>query len=238
MSAETVSTLAILAIFIVAYAGLAHWLARRSISMPMVFVAVGFLLARLGAVDPGSSVAAGDYFERRRREVGGFFKRWESLGPGTYRGPVADFQGRWHILVLTTTGRKSGLPRKTALTLMYRPEPPAYVVGGGLGQRCDWYRNILANPEVVVQIGHRCFRACAAPITDPKEHRKALEAMVPLWDRYGPPVVTRRLMRRFMDFDYDAEFATARAYGDAMPIAVLAPHDEGPPAKGSSALSW
>jgi deazaflavin-dependent oxidoreductase (nitroreductase family) len=118
---------------------------------------------------PAPEVTPAVYFERRRREVGGFFKRWGNLGPGTYRGPVADFEGHWHILVLTTTGRKSGLPRKRALTFMYRPEPPGYVVGAGLGQRCDWYRNILANPEVVVQIGHRCFRARAEPISDPED---------------------------------------------------------------------
>jgi hypothetical protein len=33
---------------------------------------------------------------------------------------------------------------------MYRQEPPAHVVGAGLGQRCDWYRNILAEPDVIV----------------------------------------------------------------------------------------
>jgi hypothetical protein len=61
--------------------------------------------------------------------------------------------------------------------------------------------------------------------------------MVPVWDRYGPPVLVRRLLCRFMHFDYDAELAAAREYGDAMPIVVLAPHDEGSPTNGSSATS-
>jgi deazaflavin-dependent oxidoreductase (nitroreductase family) len=178
-------------------------------------------------------VTSGNYFEQRRQEVGGFFNRWGTLGPSTYRGPVADFQGYWHILLLTTTGRKSALPRKTALTFMYRPEPPGYVVGAGLGQRCDWYRNILANPEVAVRIGHRTFKARAQPITDPEEHRKALDAIMPVWDRYGPPHLVRRLMRRFMHFDYDAELMAARQHGDELPIVVLVSHVVGPATNGS-----
>jgi hypothetical protein len=105
--------------------------------------------------------------------------------------------------------------------------------GAGLGQQCDWYRNILACSEVVVQVGHRTFKARAEPIDDPEEHRKLLDALVPAWDRYGPPQVVRRLMRRFMRFDYDAELAAAQRHGDELPIVVLVPNDVGLATTGS-----
>jgi deazaflavin-dependent oxidoreductase (nitroreductase family) len=80
------------------------------------------------------------------------------LGSRLYRGPLAGWMGRWHLLLLLTTGRKSGLPRATALTFMTRPDAPGYVVAAGMGQRCDWYRNLLANPHVEIQVGRQHFR--------------------------------------------------------------------------------
>jgi len=69
------------------------------------------------------------------------------------------------VLLLTTTGRKSGLPRQTRL--QYEKEEDVIYVAAARGQKADWFRNILANPHVEVQIGGQSLCGLAEPITDP-----------------------------------------------------------------------
>ena len=69
------------------------------------------------------------------------------------------------ILLLTTTGRKSGLPRVTPL--QYEEVGGAYYVGSARGTKADWFRNILVNPCVQVRVKSRKFEALAKPVTDP-----------------------------------------------------------------------
>jgi deazaflavin-dependent oxidoreductase (nitroreductase family) len=69
------------------------------------------------------------------------------------------------VLLLTTTGRKSGLPRQTRL--QYEKDGGAIYVASARGQQADWFRNILANPQVEVQFEGQTLRGLAEPITDP-----------------------------------------------------------------------
>jgi len=68
------------------------------------------------------------------------------------------------VLLLTTTGRKSGLPRQTRL--QYEKEEGVIYVASARGQQADWFRNILANPRVEVQFEGQSLRGLAEPITD------------------------------------------------------------------------
>ncbi|MBN2149659.1 MAG: nitroreductase family deazaflavin-dependent oxidoreductase [Anaerolineales bacterium] len=70
------------------------------------------------------------------------------------------------VLLLTTTGRKSGLPRVTPL--QYEQIDGVYYVGSARGPQADWFRNIQANPQVGVQIKDRQFQALAEAVTDPQ----------------------------------------------------------------------
>ncbi len=66
------------------------------------------------------------------------------------------------ILLLTTTGRRSGEPRTTPLMCM--PHGDDYVVVGsnaGRDQSPLWLRNLEADPRVRVQVGRRRFAARA-----------------------------------------------------------------------------
>src|SRR3990170_2559123 len=91
------------------------------------------------------------------------------------------------VLLLTTTGRKSGLLRITPLQFE--------VVGGVVytasarGQQADWFRNILANPRVRVQIKDHQFEAVAEPVTDPVRIADFLELR-----RQRHPVMIRLIM--------------------------------------------
>lgn len=75
------------------------------------------------------------------------------------------FGPRRLVLLLTTTGRKSGLPRITPL--QFEEVDGAYYVASARGSKADWFKNIQANPQVHVQIGDQEFDAAAEPVTDP-----------------------------------------------------------------------
>ena len=69
------------------------------------------------------------------------------------------------VLVLTTIGRKSGRPHKTPL--QYELLDGAYYVASARGTQADWYRNILGDSKVTVEIAGREFSAQAEAISDP-----------------------------------------------------------------------
>lgn len=71
-----------------------------------------------------------------------------------------------YILLLTTTGRKSGKPRHTPLEYLYDQENDRYRIAAGWGGQTDWYRNLKKDPKVTVQVGRRKFKAVAEPACD------------------------------------------------------------------------
>ena len=68
------------------------------------------------------------------------------------------------VLLLTTTGRKSGLPRVTPL--QYEEIDGCYYLGSAMGTDADWYKNIEANPKVAVRVGRKKFQGVAETTTD------------------------------------------------------------------------
>ncbi len=77
------------------------------------------------------------------------------------------------VLLLITTGRKSGLPRETRL--QYEQDQGVIYVAAGRGPQADWFRNILAHPRVKVQIKGKRQCGLAEPITDPARVADFLE---------------------------------------------------------------
>ncbi len=69
------------------------------------------------------------------------------------------------VLLLTTIGRKSGLSRVTPL--QFEDVDGAYYVASARGRDADWFKNVLANPDVHVRVRKREFDATAEPVTDP-----------------------------------------------------------------------
>jgi deazaflavin-dependent oxidoreductase (nitroreductase family) len=67
-------------------------------------------------------------------------------------------------LLLSTTGRKSGLRRVTPL--QYEEVEGVFYIGSSRGLKADWVRNILANPQVEIQVKSRHFQGLAEVITD------------------------------------------------------------------------
>jgi deazaflavin-dependent oxidoreductase (nitroreductase family) len=71
-----------------------------------------------------------------------------------------------HFLMLTHVGRKSGQARNTVVEVIghdpgTRTEGDTYYIASGWGYTSNWYRNLLANPQVTIQVGRRRMRAYA-----------------------------------------------------------------------------
>src|SRR5690348_16389121 len=84
-------------------------------------------------------------------------------------------------LMLTTTGRKSG--EKFIFPLFYGEVGKSYVIvasKGGAPEHPGWYRNLLANPEVEVQVGTQKLKA-RARTTSGAERARLWEQALKFW---------------------------------------------------------
>ncbi len=87
---------------------------------------------------------------------------------GNPTGPMA---GR-PLLLLTTTGAKSEQPR--VVPLMYISEGERLLIiasNAGAPQHPDWYHNLVAHPQVTVEVGVETYTATAHIITG-EEHER------------------------------------------------------------------
>jgi len=81
-----------------------------------------------------------------------------------FRADRSKFEGPGSrpLLLLTTTGAKSGKRRTTPL--MYIPDGDRLLIiasNVGAEKHTDWYHNIVAHPEVTVEVGIRTYDATA-----------------------------------------------------------------------------
>ena len=80
-------------------------------------------------------------------------------------GPVEGMH-RERLVLLTTTGRRSGRPH-TAPVMFHRDGDRILVIASGAGspQHPHWYLNLVADPAVTVEIGDESYAAVAEPLT-------------------------------------------------------------------------
>ncbi|OGN93807.1 MAG: hypothetical protein A2Z71_11665 [Chloroflexi bacterium RBG_13_50_21] len=108
-----------------------------------------------------------------------FFKTpliWWRMGMGGILGRS--------MLVLTTWGRKSHLPRHTMLS--FTPMKDRIYVEAGWGSSCDWYQNLMADPHVTLQVcsqavtglrGEVVIPTLARRVTDEAEFRNVSQRL-------------------------------------------------------------
>lgn len=91
------------------------------------------------------------------------------------------------LLLLTTTGAKSGQPR--TMPLVYTTDGDRIVViasKGGAPTSPDWYHNLLANPEATVELPGETFRV-RATVAEGAERQRLYDrqaALMPAFAEY------------------------------------------------------
>ena len=109
-----------------------------------------------------------------------------------YRAGLGDLVNTARILVLTTRGRKSGLPRHAPIE--YRQHGSKIYLISAWGTRPHWYQNILTNAAVTVQQGRKQFSASAHIVTNSGEALRVLHLF-----RRRAPVIYDALLSRMSD---------------------------------------
>lgn len=142
-----------------------------------------------------------------------------------YRLGLGRLVGRL-FMVLTTTGRKSGQPRRTGIEY-HRYRGRMYVMNG-YGMRSDWYRNLLKDPRVTVQTDQGTQSCLARPLTTDEEYAEV----------FGM-VEENRAFRTFvgwLGFHLTREEFVAQK--TRWPLVVFEPTDQATPPPLQADLTW
>jgi len=91
-------------------------------------------------------------------------------------GPLLSTPVTGSILLLRTTGRKSGLVREAPLG--YTVIDGRVVVVAGYGRKAHWFRNAMADPEVEVLLPGALIAGRTDEITEPDQRRAAFRALI------------------------------------------------------------
>lgn len=88
----------------------------------------------------------------------------------SFRANDGNVSGWSRLLLLTTTGTKTGVQRVSPIA--FSTDGDRIVIAaskGGAPTNPSWYSNLLANPIVTVELGPERFRARATVVTDAAE---------------------------------------------------------------------
>lgn len=141
-----------------------------------------------------------------------------------FRAPIRLY--RWNLgwmmggrfLLLTHSGRKSGLARQTVIEVVsHDQETGVYYVAAAWRDRSDWYHNIQQNPVVGVQVMVHKFEARAEQIS-------VAEGEERLWDyAQKHPFAFRELTALMLGERLPADKETCRKMADTVPLISLTP---------------
>lgn len=103
-----------------------------------------------------------------------------------FRANGGKVNGWGSLILLTTRGAKTGQPRIAPLMLVTDGDRLLAVASkGGAPKHPDWYLNLLAHPEVTVEVGTEKFETTARILTgDEREqaYKRAAEVFPPYAD--------------------------------------------------------
>jgi deazaflavin-dependent oxidoreductase (nitroreductase family) len=144
-----------------------------------------------------------------------------------FRTPV--YLYHWHLgwlfghrcLMLTHTGRRTGLRRQTVLEVVeYRKEGPEVVVANGFGPDCDWVRNIQADPNEEVTVGFQHFAASHRFL----EEEEAIQVIqrYERRNRFIAPIV-RRGFNWLLGWTYHGDESERRKFVQQIPLIAFQP---------------
>jgi deazaflavin-dependent oxidoreductase (nitroreductase family) len=133
------------------------------------------------------------------------------------------------FMLLTTTGRKSGLPRRAVVG--YHTLEEHKVIYSGRGDQSDWYRNLTQNPLVTIQSRDGVEHMRAQRITDPETLYSILRTLAVSKPRaYG-------LYLRFLGTD-NPTVETLSTQAEHFYVIRLTPTEESTPLPLAADLKW
>jgi deazaflavin-dependent oxidoreductase (nitroreductase family) len=149
------------------------------------------------------------------------------LGKFLFKAPVWLYRAHlgWllgsRFLMITHIGRKSGLERQTVVEVVAHHDAghggPEWFVFAGYGASSDWYRNLVANPPVRVDVGRRRFPA-ERRFPEEAERRELLTAYAA-----KHPKAARVIGKRLFGEDFELGSESIPRLAAAMPAVAFRP---------------
>jgi deazaflavin-dependent oxidoreductase (nitroreductase family) len=100
------------------------------------------------------------------------------------------------VILVTTIGARSGRPHTTPLNFSVDGDRLVVIASkGGSATHPDWYRNLVANPQVTIEHAGETFRARATIAEEPERTRlyDAQARLMPFFNGYRSRVKAREI---------------------------------------------
>jgi deazaflavin-dependent oxidoreductase (nitroreductase family) len=137
-----------------------------------------------------------------------------------YRAGLGSMLGN-RILVLHHIGRLSGKERQAVLEVVeHDPADDSFVVASGWRSAAAWYRNVVQNPEVAIQVGRRTIPVTAVKLTQ--------DEGAETFARYAMKhrIAAKYLLPRVLGFSVDGSEDDFRAVGRRLPFIRFVPRSQ------------
>ncbi len=140
------------------------------------------------------------------------------------RFPITLYKARmgWllgkRFLMLTHTGRKSGVERFTVLEVVdHDPDAGTYFVASGWGDKAQWLQNVEANPSAEITIGMKRTHVTAV--------RMSRQQSELVFIRYADihPTAFKKLVKFMTGEEVEPDEAGARKLAETVPVVALKP---------------
>ncbi len=133
-----------------------------------------------------------------------------------YRLGLGGLLGQRFVL-LNHVGRKSGQPRQAVVEVVRHDDGTgAYIVASGFGEKADWYQNVMAHPDITIQVGRSRMAVHAERLPLPQATDEMLD-----YNRRHPAAL--RTLSGIMGYRSDGSEADARFFAQVIPILALMP---------------
>ncbi|MEZ4866779.1 MAG: nitroreductase family deazaflavin-dependent oxidoreductase [Caldilineaceae bacterium] len=144
-------------------------------------------------------------------------KRWFFRLPiALYRLGLGWLLGGRFVL-LNHIGRKSGQVRQAVVEVVRHDKATdTYTICSGFGPKTQWYQNLLATPDITIQVGARKLDVHAEPLSTSAGGDEMVD-----YARRNPTAAHK--LAQFMGFQTDGSEASYREIGMQLPFVALRP---------------
>ncbi|HSQ26557.1 MAG TPA: nitroreductase family deazaflavin-dependent oxidoreductase [Anaerolineales bacterium] len=122
------------------------------------------------------------------------------------------------FLLINHIGRKSGKMRQAVVEVVCKDKDTgAFVVASGFGEQADWYKNLMVNPEVAIQVGWKRMNARAERLPAPQ----AAEALLDYHHRHPTALQT---LAKILGYQTDGSQEDILFLAKVIPMILLTCH--------------
>lgn len=140
-----------------------------------------------------------------------------------YRAPIWIYHiglggllGR-RFLLLHHVGRRSGQPRRAVLEVVrHEPATSTCIVASGFGERADWLRNLMAQPEARIELGWKRIDVRAERLAPADAEKEMVD-----YGRRNPRAA--RLVAGLIGYEHDGSNEDLRTLAGILPLIRLVP---------------